>query len=281
MKRPRATICLRIVLTIVVGSILRPAYVSAQNGVVRDGAAPAGTTNDEPLLPQDSSVAPGVPSQRTLEIAPRVVAPPSPAAAPSPSGDAATQPATDDDVSDATGTADDAAHTKAITQAPGGETATVPSESRPYLGLSVQYIVTHDPPWKIVQGLEVVSVDEGSPAAQAGLKGRGQMTSVGETGATASNLMAPLNLIVMPLLAKSGSLGSSGDLIVAIDDKRIDKADALREALDRDKPGDVIYLTIARAGSGSQKNTIKVPVKLAAARPSAGDATADANGTNN
>jgi hypothetical protein len=279
MKRPRATICLLTMLTIVIGSSLRPIRVLAQNGVLRSGAAPAGTTNDEPLLPEDSSVAPGVPSQRTLEIAPRVVAPPSPAAAPSPSSGAAVQANTDDDVSDATGTADDAAHTKAVT--PGGETTSLPGEGRPYLGLSVQYILTHDPPWKIVQGLEVVSVDDGSPAAQAGLKGRGEMTSVGETGTTASNLMAPLNLIVMPLLAKSGSLGSSGDLIVAIDDKRIDKADALREALDSDKPGDIIYLTIVRAVSGNQKNTIKLPVKLAAAKPSAGGATTEANGSSN
>ena len=281
MKRPLATICLQIALTIFIGSILRPACASAQAGVLRSGAAPAGTTNDEPLLPEDSSVAPGVPSQRTLEIAPRVAAPPSPAAAPSPPGGAANQANSDDDVSDATGTADDAAHIKTTTQASGGETASLPGESRPYLGLSVQYILTHDPPGKIVQGLEVVSVDDGSPAANAGLKGRGQMTSVGETGATASNLMAPLNLIVMPLLAKSGSLGNNGDLIVAIDDKRIDKAGALRDALDSDKPGDIIYLTIVRAGSGSHKNTIKVPVKLAAAKPSASDATAEANGSSN
>jgi hypothetical protein len=280
MKRPRATICLRIVLTTASGLILLPAFALAQNGVLRNGAVAPGTMNDEPFLPEDSSVAPGVPSQRTLEIAPRVVAPPSPAALPSPSG-AANQADTDDDVSDATGTADDAAHIKALTQAPGGESATLPGGSRPYLGLAVQFVETHDQPWKIVQGLEVVSVDDGSPAAQAGLKGRGQMTSVGETGATASNLMAPLNLIVMPLLAKSGSLGSSGDLIVAIDDKRIDKADALRDALDSDKPGDIIYLTIVRAGSGSQKNTIKLPVKLAAAKPSAGDATAEADGSSN
>jgi hypothetical protein len=279
MKRPRGTICLRIAMTIAVGWILRPICVSAQNGILRNGDVPPGTTNDEPLLPEDSSVAPGVPSQRTLEIAPRVVAPPSPAVVPSPSAGTYNQANTDDDVSDATGTADDAAHTKAIAQAPGGET--LPGERRPYLGLSVQYILTHDPPWKTVQGLEVVNVDDGSPAAQAGLKGRGGMTSMGETGATASNMMAPLNLIVMPLLKKTGSLGSSGDLIVAIDDKRVDKADALRDALDSDKPGDIIYLTIVRAEPGSQKNTIKVPVKLAAAKPSPGDATSEADGSSN
>jgi S1-C subfamily serine protease len=105
---------------------------------------------------------------------------------------------------------------------------------------------------------------------------------MGETGATASTMMAPLNLIVMPLLKKSGSLGTSGDLIVAIDDRRIDRADALKEALDSDKPGDTIYLTIVRAGTGSQNGTVKLPVKLVAAKASgigaAGDATADAGG---
>jgi S1-C subfamily serine protease len=90
--------------------------------------------------------------------------------------------------------------------------------------------------------------------------------------------MAPLNLIVMPLLKKTGSLGNSGDLIVAIDDKRVDKADALKRALNTDKPGDIIYLTIVRVGADGHNGTVKVPVKLAAAKPSAGDATADAGG---
>ncbi|HTT74681.1 MAG TPA: PDZ domain-containing protein [Candidatus Binataceae bacterium] len=283
MKGPKAIIYLRFILMIIAGLILQPSWCFAQNGVLRSGAVPPGTTNNEPLLPADSSVAPGVPANPTLVIAPRVIAPPSPAAAPSPSGNAATQEDIDDAVSDATGTADDALHMKALTQQQpaGGKTMSLPEDNRPYLGLSVQYIVSHDSPWKPVQGLEVVSVDKGSPAALAGLKGRGEMTSVGETGATASTMMAPLNLIVMPLLAKSGSLGKSGDLIVAIDDKRVDRADALREALDSDKPGDTIYLTIER-GTGSKQETIKLPVKLAAAKPPVGgNATAEADRSDN
>jgi PDZ domain len=278
MKLPPATISLGVVVTIAAAFILSPPWVLAQNGVMRSAAVPAGTTNDQPLLPEDSSVAAGVPANPTLVIPPRVVTPPSAAAAPSPSGNAATED--DDAVSDATGTADDALHRKAMLQGSADDSASPPGENRPYLGLSAQYIVTHDRPGKTVQGLEVVSVDKGSPAAQAGLEGRGQMTSVGETGATASNLMAPLNLIVMPLLARSGSLGSSGDLIVAIDDQRVDRPDALRQVLDSAKPGDVIYLTIVRAASGNKKDTIKLPVKLAAARPSAGNTRADAGGSN-
>jgi S1-C subfamily serine protease len=138
-------------------------------------------------------------------------------------------------------------------------------------------VETHDPPWRTVQGLEVVSVDPGSPADHAGLKGRGAMTSVGETGATASTMMAPLNLIVMPLLKKSGSLGASGDLIVAIDDHRVDRADALKNALDGAKPGDTLYLTIVRTADG-QKTTTKLPVKLAATRQAGANLASDAPG---
>jgi PDZ domain len=279
MKRLRATIWMGFVLALSAAWTTYPGRVLAQNGVVHDGAVPAGTTNDQPLLPEDDGgVAPGVPANRTLEIAPRVVAPPpSPAAAPSP---VSPNPDVDDAVSDATGTADDAAHQEDLKKELANERANLPSQNRPYLGLAAQYIVTHDPPWKTVQGLEVVSVDSGSPAELAGLKGRGQMTSVGETGATASNLMAPLNLIVMPLLKKSGSLGSSGDLIVAIDDQRVEKPDALKDALDTAKPGDTLYLTIVRAGGDSKKGTVKVPVKLTAGKGPGGNQAADASDGN-
>jgi hypothetical protein len=278
MKRLRATNWIGFVLALSGVWMVYPGKGLAQNGIVHDGAVPAGTTNDQPLLPDDDGgVAPGVPANRTLEIAPRVTAPPpSPAAAPSP-----VSPNPDDDgVSDATGTADDAAHQEALKKELASETANLPSQNRPYLGLAAQYIVTHDPPWKTVQGLEVVSVDSGSPAELAGLKGRGQMTSVGETGTTASNLMAPLNLIVMPLLKKSGSLGSSGDLIVAIDDQRVEKPDALKDALATAKPGDTLYLTIVRAGGDSKKGTVKLPVKLAASKGPGENQAADASGGN-
>jgi PDZ domain len=269
MRSERFIIALFCVPALLAGGIAGPRAVSAQDGIVRNGAVAAGTTNIQPLIPPDSSIAPGVPANPTLEIKPHVIAAPTPAAASTPA-----QP-DDDDLSDATGTLDDALHNYAP-KPPAPVADTLPGLERPYIGLSAQYIETHDPPWHTVKGLEVVSVDHGGPAERAGLRGRGAMTSVGETGATASSMAAPLNLIVMPLLKKSGSLGESGDLIVAIDDRRVDNAEALKSALDRAKPGDTLYFTIERTVDG-KSTTIKVPVKLAEASE---DATGTASETN-
>jgi hypothetical protein len=277
MKSSQATIALWCALALAM-CVAGPRSASAQSGVIRNDVTPPGMTNVQPVLPPDSSVAPGVPANPTLEIAPHVMAAPSPVAT-------AVPPASndDDDKSDAGGTLDDALHRQAAPKQPDQPNETLTGLKRPYIGLAAQYIETHDPPWHTVQGLEVVSVDQGSPAARAGLKGRGAMTSVGETGATASTMMAPLDLIVMPLLKKTGSLGASGDLIVAIDDQRIDNADALKNALDQTKPGDILYLTIVRTVDG-KKATIKVPVKLDDAKQavanSASDGAAKAGGGN-
>jgi len=43
------------------------------------------------------------------------------------------------------------------------------------------------------------------------------MTTIGASGATAGELLGPLDAALKPLLAKSGQLGEDGDLIVAMD----------------------------------------------------------------
>lgn len=143
----------------------------------------------------------------------------------------------------------------------------------PYLGISVQYIVSNDVPGREVRGLEVVAVDPSSPAEQAGLRGRGQATKLGASGATAGALMAPLDLIIMPLLKKAGDLGADGDLIIAIDDNRVEAENDLKNALAALKPGDVIYLTLVRQHRGDPPQTLKVPIRLGAPRLSAREAT--------
>ena len=270
MKRRRAITGAGLIsAAIAVVAVAAPVW--AQTGVLRgDSSNTPGISSNAPLLPEDSTTAPGVPANRTLEIAPRVVAAPSPA--PEANPDSGDSDSVSEAVSDATGTADDAVNTAAMAKELAREAPTQPIVNRPYLGLSAQYIISHDTPWKPVQGLEVVSVDRGSPAAKAGLKGRSQMTSMGETGATASTLMPPLNLIVMPLLKKSGSLGQSGDLIVAIDDKRVETPSALQDELEGLKPGDTIYLTVTRTGANGKSETVKLPVKLAASQQAAADA---------
>jgi S1-C subfamily serine protease len=101
------------------------------------------------------------------------------------------------------------------------------------------------------------------------------MTKLGASGATAGALMPPLDLVVMPLLKKSGQLGEGGDLIVAIDDKRIDSEADLETELDMLKPGDTIYFTIERARRDDSRETLKIPVKLGDASRSADNRSRD------
>jgi S1-C subfamily serine protease len=112
-------------------------------------------------------------------------------------------------------------------------------------------------------GLEVVSLDPNSPAAQAGLKSSTGMTAAGAAGSTASSMLGPLNLLVMPLLAKGGALGQGGDLIVAVDDRRVRSQGDLDDAMAHLKPGDTMYLTVIRPVGNAHK-TMKIAVKVGA-----------------
>jgi len=145
---------------------------------------------------------------------------------------------------------------------PASMVSNIPRTALPYLGISVQRIETHSTPGRSIEGLEVVGVDPDSPAALAGLKGRSGMTTLGASGATAGALMAPLDIALMPLLNKTGQLGRTGDLIVAIDDRRVDSELDLETALGDAKPGDTIYLTIVRYGNAGTHHLTKIPVKL-------------------
>ena len=200
-------------------------------------------------------------SDQTLEIAPRI-APAPPAAEVTPPAEGAP--------GDETAPVQNGA-------AEASQQATPANTSHPYLGIAVQTIYSNDRPGRLIAGLEVVSVDRNSPAAIAGLRGRTKMSSIGESGATVSTLMAPLNLFMMPLLKKTGSLGQGGDLIVAIDDRRVVNDFDLESELGNRKPGDVIYLTITRTIADGSQKTLKLPIKLGDAAQAAATADADDN----
>ena len=136
------------------------------------------------------------------------------------------------------------------------------SHGRPYLGLSVKY-ATQCYLGMEEHGLEVVSIDPNSPAERAGLKGGTGPSAVGAAGATASSMLGPLNLLVMPLLSKGGSLGQGGDLIVAVDDQRVRSQGDLDAAMARLRPGDTMYLTVIRP-DGQAHKTMKIAVKVGA-----------------
>jgi PDZ domain-containing protein len=222
-----------------------------QVGPTSSNAAPRKNQEAPAYVPTDSD--------RTLEIAPRV--PPPPMANEPP-------PSTPDDESAAPASNSDSAENPAVPTegVPAAESNSAAMEGGeqklPYLGISAQYIVSKSKAGRAVAGLEIVSIDANSPAERAGLLGHGAATKLGATGATAGALMAPLDLVVIPLLKKSGQLGQGGDLIVAIDDKRIASEIDLQVELATLKPGDTIYLTVVRPFQDGSQRTLKIPVIL-------------------
>ena len=101
--------------------------------------------------------------------------------------------------------------------------------ARPWLGVSVVYVAGDLAQMLELPnegGLLIQSVERGSAAADAGLRGARQMVIVGG----------------------SYRLGVGGDLIVSIDGKPPDSNDSLRRVLDRKRAGDPVELTIYRSG---------------------------------
>jgi len=145
----------------------------------------------------------------------------------------------------------------------------------PYLGISV-----HSTTLMQLDGgqqqraLEVLSVDSGSPAAEAGIKGSGSPTKLGASTLTASALLGPAQLLMAPLLKKTGQLGKQGDLIVAADDNRVGTEEDLAAELGRLKPGDTLWLTVLREPPSGQPKAVRIPIKLAAPRAAAESSSA-------
>ena len=216
------------------------------------------------------SASPDGDPDQTLEIAPRVPPP----AITAPAEPATESPPAADNAEGESGSGSAAAAASGSTPAPDNGSSAA-NQKRPYLGASVQYIYSDDRPGRVVQGLEVVSVDPKSPAERAGLHGRGAMTKMGATGATASVLAPPLDLVLMPLLRKAGSLGATGDLIIAIDDQPVQSDKDLGNALAALKPGDTVYLTIARTMRDYSHKSYKIPVKLGDPSEAVSDASGD------
>src|SRR5271166_4844523 len=128
--------------------------------------------------------------------------------------------------------------------------------AHPYLGITVQY-TTMCYLGGEEHGLEVLTVDPNSPASQAGLQARSGITAVGAALSTLSGIIPGGAILANKALATSGAMGQGGDLIVAVDDKRVRDQSDLETAMSRLKPGDTMYLTVIRPEGNSHK-TIKI-----------------------
>jgi putative serine protease PepD len=109
-----------------------------------------------------------------------------------------------------------------------------------YLGVAVETIpASVAPRLDVVAGVEVAQVNSGTPAEDAGLRGsNGSQTVGGQTYPT------------------------GGDVITAVEGRKVTTAQGLRNVLNTKRPGDVISITYSRAG---ESHTVDVTL---AERPS-------------
>ena len=141
---------------------------------------------------------------------------------------------------------------------PQGDTEHVHS---PYLGITVEYS-TQCFLGAEEHGFEVMNVYPDSPAERAGLQARTSSTPIGDLQALGSILLFPVSFYTMPRLRRSGALGEPGDLIIAVDDRRVRSEGEFKTALSHLKPGDTTYLTVIRPIPGGSHQTIRVAMHI-------------------
>jgi hypothetical protein len=146
--------------------------------------------------------------------------------------------------------------------------------ARPYLGITVQY-TTMCYLGGEEHGLEVLTVDPNGPAAQAGMQARSGVTAVGAALSTLSGIIPGGSILATKALGSSGAMGQGGDLIVAVDDKRVRDQSDLETAISRLKPGDTMYLTVIRP-NGTDEHTPHATLKIAVRVGAVGEPIANA-----
>jgi hypothetical protein len=134
-------------------------------------------------------------------------------------------------------------------------------DHNPYLGISVEYsdrcflgMEEH--------GFELMEVYPGSPAARAGLQAATPITPMGDLEMLGSILFPPAAVFTVPLIRRSGALGMGGDLIVAVDDRRVRSKGEFNTALHNLKPGDTTYFTVIRPIPGGSHQTLRIALHI-------------------
>jgi hypothetical protein len=119
-------------------------------------------------------------------------------------------------------------------------------------------------------GLEITSIDRNSPAEQAGLKATGNNSGVIAAAETASAFLGPLQIITNHFMEKAAQ-ADRGDLIMAVDDRRVRSVADFNDAMAKAHPGDTLYLSVLRPLPGGNHRTMKIAVKVGKWRPGNAD----------
>lgn len=102
------------------------------------------------------------------------------------------------------------------------------------------------------EGLEVVKVDPNSAAQAAGLRGP---LPASRATAEPSTLLGRLGAMAIPQ-------DQPGDLIVAVDDRRVHCDSNLEEEITKAKPRDTAYLTIIRSLPDDRHETMRIAIRV-------------------
>jgi S1-C subfamily serine protease len=110
-----------------------------------------------------------------------------------------------------------------------------------------------------VSGVEVLTAIPSGPGAAAGLQGRREGVQAALTvGLLAGAVFFPPAMLGMMVLQESG-VGTSRELIIAVDGQRTRDVTDFREAIAKAKAGEIVYLTIVSGGRREQIS-VELPV---------------------
>ena len=110
---------------------------------------------------------------------------------------------------------------------------------------------------KEVEGLLIVDITPGSPAAAAGLRANSQTArNILQGAAVVATLVFPPAMLAIPIAA-AVPLGETDDLIIAVDASRVSNFLDFENQMSDVQPGEIVYFTIIRKGRRLQ---VPVPV---------------------
>ena len=128
-----------------------------------------------------------------------------------------------------------------------------------FLGMTVRKQQIELNSGRQVQGLEIVDVALGSPAASAGLQGcRQTVQNILKVAAVGAAMIFPPAMLALPIVAVM-PLGETPDLIIAVDASRVTNVGEFEDQIRDVEPGEIVYLTILHRGTREQVRLLLPP----------------------